>query len=258
MQHFKDDAWPKWESDSRFSTPSFDFVSSWSERRFPANLIPIHKPRQFFTFYRELISKPAIRGIVEVGYLHGGMPLFLADLLPDAKVVGIDINPPNDFVTSTIEKCGLSDRVKFYSGVSQDDGKRVREILDLEFCGEPLDMIMDDASHLYAETKETFESCFGYLKDGGVYVIEDWGWAHWRGSDWQSPNGRFAGKTPLTKLLFELTMLLGSRSDICSRITIPHGALAIVTKGNGLTPKARIDIEDEYMTAGHKFVGFTS
>jgi predicted O-methyltransferase YrrM len=213
--------WPKWEGDTRFRTPNFGFVSSWAEHEYPTDLIPIHKPREFIEQYRSLLSSSPARHIVEIGYLHGGMPVFLADMLPDAKIVAIDRRKPSEMVANIVGQNGLSDRVRFYSGVNQADKAAIRSIIQREFGDAPVDLIMDDASHLYEESKAGFEACFGLLRSGGLYVLEDWGWAP-----------KFAGKVPLTKLLLELVMMLATNSELVSCINIPHGAFSVITRGH--------------------------
>ena len=42
-----------------------------------------------------------------------------------------------------------------------------------------IDLVVDDASHLYEQTKATFAMLFPLVRPGGNYVIEDWSWAHW-------------------------------------------------------------------------------
>ena len=71
---------------------------------------------------------------------------------------------------------------------------------------------MDDASHTYEETKTSFEFLFPLLHPGGIYVIEDWSWAHH--PNYQSPDARFSKRHALSNLLFEQIMLLGSTSVI--------------------------------------------
>ncbi len=41
-----------------------------------------------------------------------------------------------------------------------------------------MDLVFDDASHLYEETRSSFESLFPHVRPGGVFVIEDWRWEH--------------------------------------------------------------------------------
>ena len=53
----------------------------------------------------------------------------------------------------------------------------LRQIVEGELADE-LDLVVDDASHTYEETRASFEFLFPLLSPGGVYVIEDWSWAH--------------------------------------------------------------------------------
>jgi hypothetical protein len=75
----------------------------------------------------------------------------------------------------------VGQRIRSYYGVSQTDKAQIDRIARDEFGDTPLDVIIDDASHLYGNTRRTFEMAFPYLRPGGTYVIEDWGWAHWPG-----------------------------------------------------------------------------
>src|ERR1700730_13370329 len=89
--------WPQWDDEHTFRTPNLTFVSSWSKRdetAFSRGRIPIHKPRALLDCYRDILRGRDTRVIAEIGYLHGGMVLFLADMMPRAKVIGIDRNQP--------------------------------------------------------------------------------------------------------------------------------------------------------------------
>ena len=187
--------------------------------------------------------------------LARGMVALLAEMVPGAKVVGIDINQPPEAITEILNKHGLGNRARFHGGVSQDDKHRVRSILDEEFGDEPLDLIVDDASHLYEESKASFEASFSYLRPGGQYIIEDWGWAHWNHKKWQEHPNRFSGRTPLTQLMFVLTMVLATRPGIVARLDMPNGAMAVVTRGGELRHKEPLDLNAAYLPSGRHFVG---
>ena len=75
---------------------------------------------------------------------------------------------------------------------SQCDGEMLRQIVLSELADE-LDLVVDDASHTYEETKTSFELLFPLLSPGGIYVIEDWSWAH--NSAYQSPDAPFSSAT---------------------------------------------------------------
>jgi hypothetical protein len=93
-------------------------------------------------------------------------------------------------------------------GVDQTDAKRLDEICENAFGDAPLDIVIDDASHLYAESRRSFELLFPRMRPGGLYVIEDWAWFHWRGTE-----ESFSGHRPLTHLVNEIIELTGSTSN---------------------------------------------
>ena len=61
-------------------------------------------------------------------------------------------------------------------------------IVEQEFGG-ALDMVMDDASHIYEPTLASFQILFTLLPEGGLYIIEDWAWNTDRISFAYSPLG---------------------------------------------------------------------
>src|SRR5207237_6125856 len=74
----------------------------------------------------------------------------------------------------------LEDRIKTYWETSQADPGKLKQIVGTDFSG-PLDLVIDDASHLYKFTKSSFETLFPLIRPGGLYIIEDWSWACWSG-----------------------------------------------------------------------------
>ena len=90
---------------------------------------------------------------------------------------------------------------------SQSDGEILEDIVRNEL-GNELDLVVDDASHTYEETKASFEILFPLLQPGGIYLIEDWSWAHT--PHYQAPDARFSRGHALSNLLFEQIMLMGS------------------------------------------------
>jgi hypothetical protein len=61
--------------------------------------------------------------------------------------------------------------------VNQEDREAVREIAEHEFDA-PLDLVIDDASHLYEPTRTSFDALFPLLRPGGLYIVEDWQMAY--------------------------------------------------------------------------------
>jgi cephalosporin hydroxylase len=86
---------------------------------------------------------------------------------------------------------------------SQSDRKILERIVRSELADEP-DLVVDDASHTYEQTKASFEILFPLLRPGGIYSIEDCNWVH-------HPDTK---RHALSNLLFEQIMLMGSAWSI--------------------------------------------
>jgi len=128
------------------------------------------KPRLYLAEYEKLfrgIRDAPIR-VLELGIFSGASLLVWRDYLPNAVIVGVDINDK--------PKCleGES-RIRTIRG-SQDDPAVLDEAARL--AGGPFDVIIDDASHIGYLTKRSLYYLFPrWLKPGGHYVIEDIGTA---------------------------------------------------------------------------------
>jgi len=149
------------------------------------------------------------KNLFELGMWDGGSLAFWHEILKPKKSIGVDIQNRDDssYFKQYVESRQLHDSIKAYWGVDQADPQRLREIVQQEFGTAPLDLIIDDASHLYEQTKSSFETLFPLLRPGGFYIIEDWSWPHWY---YSTEIPFFAGKTPLSKLVLELVEATGS------------------------------------------------
>ena len=92
-----------------------------------------------------------------------------------------------------------------------------------------IDLVVDDASHLYEQSKATFAMLFPMVNVGGEYILEDWAWSHRKRA--QGPEAVWRDKTSLTTLVFELTVLASVTSSIAS-ILVKNG-LVSVRRGPG-------------------------
>jgi hypothetical protein len=201
-----------------------------------------------------------------MGILKGGSAVLYDQIFQPEKIVAIDYKKKQiEALAKYIDRREKNNAIKPFYGVNQADRPTMEGILTAEFPGRDIDLIVDDASHFYKETKEAFNITFPYLKAGGQYVIEDWAWAHWPG-DWQSNPWHFWkgnsfgglgrwyrwGTKALSNLLIELFMLAASRSDLIEDIFINREVI-IVKKGHGNIPEGRFDIEDHYLLRGKSF-----
>src|SRR5262249_33219395 len=139
----------------------------------------------------------------------GGSVAFWHELLRPRKHVALDLRDREDnpYFRRYVESRGLSGRIETYWKTDQADQARLREIVARGFDG-PLDLVIDDASHLYGPTRASFEVLFPMLVPGGLYIIEDWAWGHWPGVI--GPDHPWAGEEPLTTLVVKLVEVVGT------------------------------------------------
>jgi SAM-dependent methyltransferase len=236
--------WPRGESlsmydfidDTHVECGNMKFVLDWTDftRRTSATEVVILKPRKWVESYADLILNHRVKRVLELGVWQGGMAMFLPLLSDEIEYVGVDQSAPIEGIEAIrTSNPRIAAKTRFLFRTGQDEATLPTTVSQL-FGGQPLDLIMDDASHLYAPTKRAFENLFGLLKPGGRYVIEDWGWAHWPG--YVVPEGWRATLAPST-LLFELTMLCASTQGIIDQIEVERGKY-VVLRGSGRIPEA--------------------
>ena len=74
------------------------------------------------------------------------------------KHIGVDIQRKQDsqYFRQYVAQRGLQDRLKLCWETDQANAGQIRDIVKREFQG-PLDLVIDDASHMYNLTKASFE-----------------------------------------------------------------------------------------------------
>jgi SAM-dependent methyltransferase len=174
------------------------------------------------------------RRFLELGMWEGGSLAFWYELLRPQKIVGIDLRKwvESSYFKRYIAENKLRDTVKTYWEVNQADTQRVKAIVSAEFDG-PLDLVVDDASHLYGPTLVSFQNLFPLTRPGGFYVIEDWAWEHWPvcfGSDLAKSDER-----GLTDLVSEIVQAAGTSNGFIKSITVYQG-FAAIERGDAPAP----------------------
>jgi predicted O-methyltransferase YrrM len=190
--------------------------------------------------------------MIELGILKGGSIALYEELYSPARLVGVDIEEQRvQALDQYVKKRHATDRIRLYYGTDQADRRALQTIADENFGGRSLDLVIDDGSHHYEPSKTSLNVFLPCLRPGGIYLIEDWAWAHWQGDrEFQETFGsiRFEDqKSPMTKLIFEAVMLAASRPDIISGIVI-DGSRAILTRGVGVINDMSFDITTAYRT----------
>jgi predicted O-methyltransferase YrrM len=147
--------------------------------RTASNGFAIYKTRDQIDAFVQLVAGFPSSRIVELGIWEGGSTALLAQLARPEKLVAVDITPePVQNLERFVDSHALHDRVRPRYGVDQADGPRLGDIVAGELSGNPIDLVIDDASHLLAPTRASFEVLFPRLRTGGLFVIEDWCWEH--------------------------------------------------------------------------------
>jgi hypothetical protein len=157
------------------------------------------KGETFLDAYADLAERFRPRRILEIGVYRGGGTVFLDRYFKPEMLVAVEYSPDRlPKLDRYVESRSLS-RMSVYHGVDQKDVPHLTSILDRHF-EDGLDLVVDDASHWYEETKASFETVMPYLRPGGWYVIEDWPWAH--AAPWQERGNLWEDKPALSNLIF--------------------------------------------------------
>jgi predicted O-methyltransferase YrrM len=191
--------------------------------------------------------------ILDVGIFKGGSAALYAKLFDPEKLVAIEFSPtPIEPLTEFIRDHGFDGRVIPYYGVNQADERAMGDILAANFPAQDIDLIVDDASHQYFETRKTFNLTLPYLRPDGLYIIEDWGWAHWKGDEWQKSHFFPPWSPAMSNLLIELFMLCASRPDIVKNLFVTPATIVVRRGPTTLEPKG-FDIGKHYLCRNRWF-----
>jgi len=170
---------------------SFDLQAVWDETlvRHPylAEAAPFKTVPLYEIYNTYLPPLRPIRNLIELGIYKGGSLILWREAL-GCRVIGIDLASPAPTMPAVeryLTESGNQDQIKLFWRTDQGDEHALQSIVAA--CAGPVDVVIDDASHLYGPTRRSFEILFPLLRAGGVYFIEDWGAGIL--PDFQSPEG---------------------------------------------------------------------
>ena len=202
----------------------------------PKDRFLMFKPRAlleiFDDFFSSLPGDFAPRNIFEIGIWDGGSVAFWFEYFHPEKLVAVDIltREDSDYFRRYVDSRAITNRIKTHWRVDQGDPETLREIVETEFSA-PLDLVIDDGSHLLDKTTSSFETLFPLLRKGGLYVIEDWAWE--LVPQCRSPDHAFASKDGLIALVTDLVRVTGS--DTVIRSMTVQRAFVAVERGSGVS-----------------------
>lgn len=102
-----------------------------------------------------------VKTFVEIGVKEGQSLRMFESYFPNATIYGIDIDPAC--------KQYETDRIKIFIGDQNDDA-----FLDhLKTTLGPIDVLLDDGSHITSHQLKTFSVLYPSIARGGFYIVED-------------------------------------------------------------------------------------
>jgi len=226
-------SYPKTERPTTLKINGLKFDLNWFDFTQETNYdrVVLSKDSEMLCHYIDIYIKQPFKSVLEFGILQGGGALLFTQLFNLEEYVAVDQSQFNPVVDEILRKQGLSHMVKLHYDTLQNS-RDILSILD-DFKRQP-DLIIGDCSHNYQLTKDTFEMTFPLLKNGGLYVIEDWGWSHW--PHYNEENSPWSSELALSNLLFEIVALFSTRPDWIRSINFISPALVVIEKGFGDIP----------------------
>lgn len=198
---------------SRFTIGDANFVidisATYHRRPSDSDAFTLVKTPEYLNLYMELARSFKPRTILELGVFQGGGYVFLDQVFQPDSMSAVELSPKP--VEPLVDYCTARSSRVVHWGKSQTDAATLKGAVGMDLGGR-LDLVVDDASHSYPETRESFTILYPLLAPGGYYIIEDWPWSH--GPLYQAEGAPRADKTALTTLLFDLIMLHGSANLI--------------------------------------------
>ena len=213
----------------------------------------LFKERPLIERYVALVEELQPRFIFELGIFQGGSTAFLNEVAGPERLVAMDIEEPKGPGLRDYLAGGASESVRVHTDVDQSDRRRIAEIVEEEVGEHPLDLVIDDCSHLYEPSRSSFNELFPRVRPGGVYVIEDWRWAH-AALDSEQPDGMWPAEVPLSRLAFECVLALPSIPGLITDVRVDEWSVE-VRRGDAAIDPDDFDISASYTARGRTLLG---
>jgi SAM-dependent methyltransferase len=188
--------------------------------------------------------------VLELGVMKGGSCALFEAMFTPRNHLAIDVYGfPGDGLaelTDYVAQKGRNFRVDYQT--SQSDIPRILQLWN-EMTGvnaPTFDLVIDDASHSYGLSLASFNGLFPLLKPGGVYALEDWGWAHWAGP-WQETSNSEFNSPSLSNLVVHAALSVTGGNGMIKSIQVTPNTTFIV---RGSNPSKEFKVEESYLARG--------
>jgi hypothetical protein len=187
-------------------------------------VVTLFKDQRFIRGYLQQLGGLRVDRMIEVGVWDGGSAIFFWNLFKPQMLSCIELKRRAPALTDYIEAQSLGETFRAHFGVDQSDRAAVAAVVSEDFPGGAVDLVIDDASHLYAPSRATFEELFPSLREGGLYILEDWK------TNLAFPNyggGDAPDHPPLHQLVFELLEFSMHHTDVIPSVRCFHNFVLI-------------------------------
>ena len=258
---------PRFIDDQLVRIGDYEFHCEHPISELPPGRVWVMKNRDLVEEYLHTFRELRPVRIVELGINRGGSTVLISELARPEKLVALELSgSPVEQLDDYIEERGLAGVVRPFYGVDQADRARVAGIVAAEFAGQPIDLVVDDASHLYEHSRSSFETLFPHVRPGGLFLLEDWRWQHQiadglaaaaaqPGSEKtrlaiarrvaEVAAGRAEREVPMSRLVLELVLARASSGDAVAEVTI-GGNWVVVRRGEGVLDGDAFRLADLY------------
>lgn len=227
----------------------------------PPGHLGIEKLRPLLEAYMGLWAELQPRRVVELGIRRGGSTAMLCELGGLERIVSVELAETRvEALDRYIAERGVQDVVRPFYGVDQADRERLGAIVTEEFAGQAIDLVIDDASHLYGESRASFETLFPRLRPGGLYLLEDWRSQHMLAAQLAAAletsdalrreieqrmvdEDRAEPETPMSRLVLELVIARAVSGDAIADVTVGPD-WAVVQRGPAVLDHRPFRLDD--------------
>ena len=151
-----------WTSQSEFSVGDVSFFATpdpaiYRTRVSDERSFLICKSKDMIEREFAILAQASTTNVVEIGIWQGGSVALLDCVFKPNKLVAIEHSKRElPALDAYIRARGREANVRLKCGVDQSDRSKMEAILTSEFGTEPIDIVIDDASHLYEESIASF------------------------------------------------------------------------------------------------------